>query len=118
MLVVSYLIRCIQPAIAHLCVYLLWRSVSNCVVTRSACPVMSITFSIQQCLFIAPSARVVVIRLIMDDVVFYRSGLSKHLTAVSLPPESIILDLESTPVCECCFLSVCLHCFVNIFLDT
>jgi len=57
----------------------------------------------------------------MGGVGFYHSGVSKHLTAVLLPPESIISDLESTPVCECCvaaILSVCLHCFVNIFLDT
>jgi len=49
---------------------------------------------------------------------FYRSGVSKHFTTVSLPPESIISDLESTPVYECCVVAVwcvCLHCYVNIF---
>ena len=57
----------------------------------------------------------------MGRVSFYRSGVSKHFTTLSLSPESIISDFVSTPVCECCvaaILSMCLHGFVNIFLDT
>jgi hypothetical protein len=37
----------------------------------------------------------------MGGLAFHRSGVSKHLTALSLPPDIIISYLQSTPLCEC-----------------